>query len=274
LINYIYISKDIIYKEEEDDDKDNQNEEMIIEKPEMKEINEIYICDIYKTIILFRYDIINDKLKEISRDNNPTWIYNIEQYKKNILYITDIDNNIISLKKLSKMKNKKEKFKLEQISNFNLGERITSLVSTKIENKNLSKLTLDNDSEDELYENNNKKNNISDNNTIVTYFGTMEGSVGYIIPLNKHVYEFLFFLQELLIKKTNIIGGFNYKLWRSSKDGYNVIESKGFIEGDIIKEFLNYDDDYKKMILKELNFPWKKSVKEVVNIIQTLNNFY
>ena len=274
LINYIYISKDIIYKEEEDDDKDNQNEEMIIEKPEMKEINEIYICDIYKTIILFRYDIINDKLKEISRDNNPTWIYNIEQCKKNILYITDIDNNIISLKKLSKMKNKKEKFKLEQISNFNLGERITSLVSTKIENKNLSKLTLDNDSEDELYENNNKKNNISDNNTIVTYFGTMEGSVGYIIPLDKHVYEFLFFLQELLIKKTNIIGGFNYKLWRSSKDGYNVIESKGFIEGDIIKEFLNYDDDYKKIILKELNYPWKKSVKEVVNIIETLNNFY
>ena len=102
----------------------------------------------------------------------------------------------------------------------------------------------------------------------------MEGTVGYIIALNKHVYEFLYFLQELLIKKANKIGNFNYKIWRSSKDGYNVIESKGYIEGDIIKEFLNYDDDYKKLILKELNYPWKKSVKEVVNIIETLNNFY
>ena len=61
---------------------------------------------------------------------------------------------------------------------------------------------------------------------------------------------------------------------RSFKDGYNIIESKGFIEGDIIKEFLNYDDDYKMIILKELNYPWKKNVKEVVNIIETLNNFY
>ena len=28
------------------------------------------------------------------------------------------------------------------------------------------------------------------------------------------------------------------------------------------------------IILKELNYPWKKNVKEVVNIIETLNNFY
>ena len=276
LINNIYISKDVIYQEEEEeDDKEKNKNNMIIESPESKEINEIYICDIYKTIILYRYDIINDKLKEISRDNNPTWIYNIEQFQKNLLYITDIDNNIITLKKLSKIKNHKEKVKLEQVSNFNLGERITSLISTEIENKNLSLLTKYIDTDDILNENKDNKiiiNNDNDN-VIITYFGTMEGTVGYIISLNKHVYEFLFFLQELLIKKINSLGNFDYKLWRSSKDGYYIMESKGFIEGDIIKEFLNYDDDYKKIILKELNYPWKKSVKEVVNIIETLTNF-
>ena len=275
LINYIYVSKDIIYEEEEEDnDKEDKKDNMIIEPPETKEINEIYICDIYKSIILYRYDIINDKLKEMSRNSNLTWVYNIEQCQKDLLYITDIDNNIITLKKLSKIKNEKEKIKLDQVSNFNLGERITSLISTEVQNKNLFSLTSYIDSEDIFEEN--KNNKINKNNDIVqvTYFGTMEGTVGYIISLNKHVYEFLYFLQELLIKKTNMIGNFDYKMWRSFKDGYNVIESKGFIEGDIIKEFLNYDDDYKKMILKELNFPWKKSVKEVVNIIETLNNFY
>ena len=150
-----------------------------------------------------------------------------------------------------------------------------SLISTEVQNKNLFSLTSYIDSEDIFEENKNNKINNKNNDIVqVTYFGTMEGTVGYIISLNKHVYEFLYFLQELLIKKTNMIGNFDYKMWRSFKDGYNVIESKGFIEGDIIKEFLNYGDDYKKMILKELNFPWKKSVKEVVNIIETLNNFY
>jgi hypothetical protein len=275
LINNIYVSKEIIYEEEEDeDDKENKKDKMIIEQPEKKEINEIYICDIYKSIILYRYDIINDKLKEISRNNILTWVYNIEQSQKNLLYLTDIDNNIITLKKLSKIKNEKEKVKLDQVSNFNLGERITSLISTEIQNKNLSSLTSNTDSDD-IFEESKDSKNINDNDKVqVTYFGTMEGTVGYIIALNKHAYEFLYFLQEFLIKKTNMIGNFDYKMWRSFKDGYNVIESKGYIEGDIIKEFLNYDDDYKKMILKELNFPWKKSVKEVVNIIETLNNFY
>ena len=276
LINYIYVSKDIIYQEEEDDDKDNdenKKDNMIIEKPENKEINEIYVCDIYKAIILYRYDIINDKFKEICRDNNPTWIYNILEPKKNLLYITDIDNNIITLKKLYKIKNQKEKIKLDQVANFNIGERITTLISTEIQNKNLFLLTSHKDEDDIINE---SKNIFIKNNDIVniTYFGTLEGTVGYIIELNKHIYEFLYFLQEILIKKANKLGNFSYKIWRSFKDGYNLIESKGFIEGDIIKEFLNYDDDYKTLILKELNYPWKKNVKEVVNIIETLNNFY
>ena len=246
---------------------------MIIENPENKEINEIYVCDIYKAIILYRYDIINDKFKEICRDNNPTWIYNILEPKKNLLYITDIDNNIITLKKLYKIKNQKEKIKLDQVANFNIGERITTLISTEIQNKNLFLLTSHKDEDDIINE---SKDIFIKNNDIVniTYFGTLEGTVGYIIELNKHVYEFLYFLQELLIKKANKLGNFSYKIWRSFKDGYNLIESKGFIEGDIIKEFLNYDDDYKTLILKELNYPWKKNVKEVVNIIETLNNFY
>ena len=276
LINHIYVGKYILYQDEEDEEKekDDKQNKMEIENSENKEINEIYICDIYKTIILYRYDIINDKLKEISRDNNPTWVYSILQYQKNILYVTDIDNNIITLKKLYKVKNQKEKIKLDQVANFNLGERITSLISTEIENKNLSLLTSYKDTDDIINEGNDINIVNNSDNVKVTYFGTMEGTVGYIIALNKHVYEFLYFLQELLIKKANKIGNFNYKIWRSFKDGYNVIESKGYIEGDIIKEFLNYDDDYKKLILKELNYPWKKSVKEVVNIIETLNNFY
>ena len=276
LINNIYVNKNINFKDDEEDESkeknDNkENEDMIIEKTEEKDINEIFICDLYKTIILFKYDIINDKLKEISRNNNPTWIYNIEQCNKNLTYITDIDNNIITLKKLSKIKNEKEKFKFIQISNFNLGERITALYPTEIKNKNLSELTVSEEIDEFFLENKGIKKS---ENVNIFFFGTIDGGIGFIVQLEKSVYEFLYFLQELLVKKNNMIRAFDYKVWRSSKDGYNTIESKGFIEGDIIKEFLNYDDDYKKIILKELNYPWKKSVKEVVNIIETLNNLY
>ena len=249
------------------EDKKNIDKEKII--------NEFFICDLYKSIILYKYDITNDKLIEITREYNLTWIYSILKCGENLTYITDIDDNIITLEKIEHTKNDKDKLRLDRKSFFNYGERINVLISTEIINKDLSLLTFNNNNDDSnnLYSNKKIKNDINDNIKI-TYFGTLEGSVGYIIQLNKEIYEFLYILQEVLIKKINNNGGFNYKRWRSYKDGYISIESKGFIEGEIVGEFLNYDDDYKKIIVKEMNYPWKKSIKESVHIIETLNNFY
>ena len=266
LINDIYILKET--------NKDKEFEE---NKDKNKSINEIFICDLYKSIILYKYDITNDKLSEVGRDYNLTWIYSILQCREHLTYLTDIDDNITVLEKINHSKNDKEKIKFNHKSFFNYGERINILVSTEIINKDLSLLTFQKTNEDsiELYKNINIKNNINyqDNKIKITYFGTLEGSIGYIIQLNKETYEFLYILQEVLIRKINNNGGFNYKRWRSFKDGYISIESKGFIEGEIIGEFLNYDDDYKKIIVKEMNYPWKKNINEIVHIIETLNNF-
>ena len=268
LINDIYVLKESSPEEEEEKDKKDKKDNKII--------NEIFICDLYKSIILYKYDITNDKLTEISRDYNLTWIYSILQCRPNIIYITDIDDNIITLEKIFHSKNEKEKLKLERRSFFNYGERINTLISTEITNKELSLLTVHNNDEDstEVYKNILlKKDNNIDEKVKITFFGTLEGSVGYIIQLNKETYEFLYVLQEVLIKKINNNGGFNYKRWRSFKDGFISNESKGFIEGEIIGEFLSYDDDYKKIIVKEMNYPWKKSISEIIHIIETLNNF-
>ena len=40
-------------------------------------IHEIMVCDLYKTLILFNYDIENDKLTEICKDYNLTWIFGL-----------------------------------------------------------------------------------------------------------------------------------------------------------------------------------------------------
>ena len=274
LINDIYILKETNKDTEFEENKDKNN----TDEDKNKSINEIFICDLYRSIILYKYDIINDKLTEVGRDYNLTWIYGILQCREHLTYLTDIDDNITVLEKVNHSKNDKEKIKFNHKSFFNYGERINILVSTEIINKDLSLLTFHKNNEDsiELYKNINIKDDINyqDNKTKITYFGTLEGSIGYIIQLNKETYEFLYVLQEVLIRKINNNGGFNYKRWRSFKDGYISIESKGFIEGEIIGEFLNYDDDYKKIIVKEMNYPWKKNINEIVHIIETLNNFY
>ena len=270
LINNIYVLKDKSIQEEEE--KDTKKEE---NKDTDKEINKIFICDLYKSIMLYNYDIANDKLTEESRDYNLTWIYNILQCFPNLIYITDIDDNITTLEKIYHSKNEKEKLKLEKKSYFNYGERINIIKSTEIINKELASLAMNTSNEDEieLYKDKAIKNDTSNDSIKITFFGTMEGSIGYIVPLNKETYEFLYILQEVLIKKLNNNGGFNYKKWRSFKDGYISNEPKGYIEGEIISKFLNYDDNNKKIIVKEMNYPWKKSINEIVNIIETLNKF-
>ena len=233
-----------------------------------KNIHEILICDLYKTLALFNYDVENDKLNEVCRDYNLSWIFGLIECRKNFFYYSDINDNIITLEKVNHSKDNKEKYKLEHKAYFNYGERINSLMSTEINNKDLAMLAINKEIKNE-----NQNLNDINSNVNVVYFATLEGSVGYIIQLNKETFEYLYKLQEVLVKKIFNNGGFNYKRWRSYKDGFIYKDAKGYVEGEIIKEFLNYDDDFKKIIMKEMNYPWKKELQEVVHIIEILSKF-
>ena len=257
--------------------KNKENENMDIDSDEFSEENKtkinqeiknnesinniqyLIIVDLYRSVTLYSFDILNDKFTEISRDYSLTWVFGISQCKSDSLYITDIDGNIITLYKELNPKNDQEKFKLERTAFFNFGERINCLVSTSIKN-------------DKLYEISNENNNIdlNDNEVKITFFGTIEGSLGIIIQLNKEIYDFLRKLQDLIIKNKVNNGNFSYKKWRSYKNERMIKESQGFVEGDILDDFLNFEEQYKKSLINELNYPWKKTFNEVIKIIETL----
>jgi len=251
------------------DEEEEKNEE--IRSKTEENIHYLIISDLYRSIVLYSYDVYNDKLNELCRDYNLTWVFGISQYQNNLLYISDIDGNIITLEKNNQPKSDQEKFKFERKAYFNLGERINSLVMTTIKNKKLYLLSSENNKYDIINNNENyDENSNNEEETKVTYFGTLEGSAGIIISLNKEVYDFLKSLQNLIIKKVHNNGNFNYQKWRSFKDGFNLKTSKGFIEGQIIEDFLNFDESYKNNLLNELKYPWNKTFNDVINIIETL----
>ena len=263
-----YFDSKIYFSEEEEKKEENKS------KTE-ENIHYLIISDLYRSIVLYSYDVNNDKFSEICRDYNLTWVYGISQYQNNLLYISDIDGNIVTLEKNNQPKSDQEKFKFERRAYFNLGERINSLVMTSIKNHNLYLISSENNQFDinnsNNYNFNEKSINTNNEEQIkVTYFGTLEGSVGVIFSLNKEVFDFLKALQNLIIKKMHNNGNFSYQKWRSFKDGFNLKTSKGFIEGEIIEDFLNYDEQYKNNLLNELNYPWNKSFNDVINIIETL----
>ena len=234
--------------------------------------NELLISDLYKNIQLFKYDKKTDKLNEICKEYLLTWAFNITQCNNNIIYLTDINGNIISLIKTLYPKSNEEKYKFEKKAIFNFGERINKIINLKISKniiKNLENITIFNKYNEN--EENNNDNNFYGN---LCYFGSLEGTLGIIIQLNKELFEFLEQLQNIIIKKLVPNGNFEYNRWRSYKDGFINEDHFGFVEGEILKEFLNYNDKEKKDILKELNYPWQKNINDIVNIIQTLEKYH
>ena len=221
----------------------------------------IVISDIGKSIRVFCFSLENNSFTELYREYSNNWVYNFIQLTHDSFYITDIEGNIISLKKNIK-KGENDPLRLERIAYYNFGERINSMILTKIKNKDLYTISPRNDDYDI---------NESDEVNII-FFATLEGTLGQIIQINKEIYMFLETLVDLLIKKRENIGGFSYKKWKNYRYGQIMKDAKGFIEGDLIENFLNNDEIYKKQVLKDLNYNWNKQYDEIIHILEILVN--
>ena len=262
-IDEIDIKNDLSDKKNNNENMEKENNNIIINN--MK-IDYLIISDINRSIGIYSYDVEGNKLNEICRDYSSTWVYSFAQLKNNLLYITDIDGNIISLKRNLEPVKENDEIKLERIAYYNYGERINSMILTKIKNKDLYRLSSDYKKDD--IDNLDEKND----EVQIVFFSTFEGSIGQIIQINEDIFNFLKALQDLLIKKVENIGNFSYDKWKNYNDEIINKESKGFIEGDIIEKFLNNDEVYKKQILNQLNYSWNKSYHDVIHILEILAN--
>ena len=266
LINDIYIwneKKNEVIDNKLRDNKDNKNKEQnsnIINNTQ--NTHYIVISDISRSIGIYSYDLLGNKLSEICRDYSNSWIYSFSQLNNDLLYISDIEGNIISLKRNNKPIKENDEIKLEKIAYYHYGERINSMIITKIKNKDLFSLSPD-------YRVDNKENN---DEIPILFFGTLEGSIGQIIQIKKEIFEFLKALKDLLIKNEPNYGNFDYNKCKNYNNGIINKESKGFIDGDIFEKFLNNDEGYKKQLLKQLNYSWNKNYREEIHILEILTN--
>ena len=51
----------------------------------------------------------------------------------------------------------------------------------------------------------------------ISYFGTLEGSIGVIINIPKDLFDYLHAIQEKIIEVMSSTGSFDYDKWRSFK---------------------------------------------------------
>ena len=257
LINDIELLNESKNKEENNNFNNSSNLINITTKEQY-----LIISDIGKSIGIYCFNIEDFKFYELCRDNSHTWVFSTIQIKEDTFYISDIEGNIIALRKNTLTKGTNEPLNLERIAYYNFGERINSMILTKIKNKDLLSISPKIKGYDLEY----------DDKINIVFFVTLEGSLGQIIQIKKEIYLFLEALQNFLIKKNENIGNFNYENWKQYRYGVLNKDAKGFIEGDLIEKFLDNDEIYKKQILKDLNYNWNKQYNEIIHILEILVN--
>lgn len=97
-------------------------------------------------------------------------------------------------------------------------------------------------------------------------FGTVSGAIGAILPLDEVVYQMLAQLQETLRVAYPDLGVFEHAAWRAFDSGIRRGDAVGFIDGDLVRRFLDLPLDEKKKVVGEIS----SSVDEVQALIEDL----
>jgi len=239
---------------EEEKDKDKENG-----------VISLLINDTYKSISCYDYDVKKEHLTLKAKDFSPLWItnstfYSINHNTKKQYYLgSDTDNNIIVFRQNSNPKSEDDKYKIEKLCFFNFGERVNKFRKHTKELKSSEKRV--------------KFTSLNDKVNYST-FATVEGTIGIVIELNRQDFEFLNILQHEIIKHLANIGEFSYMKYRAFKDGFISEESKGFIDGNVLNEFILASEETRMSIFQNLNYAWARTLKDTILMIEMLTSFH
>ncbi|KAG4080727.1 hypothetical protein HA402_013257 [Bradysia odoriphaga] len=86
-----------------------------------------------------------------------------------------------------------------------------------------------------------------------TFFATLDGGLGYCVPLPEKTYRRLLMLQNVLLTHLEHLCGLNPKSFRTIKSQHraNVNPSRCVVDGDLVWSFLNLPLNEKQEVSKE-----------------------
>ena len=168
----------------------------------------IIVSDIYRSISVYKYEEDKEKITEVCRDYSPLWCTAVSTVEDNIFMVSDVDGNLFALRKELYPNNDEDRYKLERISQINIGERISVMKNVK---KNIS--VKDWNEIFEVVEDDDKHEKFLN----LTYFGTFQGTLGVVISLPKETFNFLKVLQKEILTVIATPGNFDFERWRSFK---------------------------------------------------------
>ena len=176
------------------------------------------VCgDVMKSISLLMYDRAAGKITERARDHNANYMTAVSVLDDDVYLGAENSFNIFTVMKNADAATDEERNRLDVVGEFHLGEFVNRFRKGSL----VMRLP---DSE------------LSHQPSLV--FGTINGMIGVIVGLSLQQYQFLEQLQHHMRSVTRGVAGLSSLEWRRFSNERRHVDSRGFIDGDLVESFL------------------------------------
>lgn len=202
----------------------------------------ILVADVYKSISLLRFQDEFRTLSLVSRDYRPAEIYSIEYLVDNStlgFLVSDADRNLVTYMYQPESRESCGGQKLLRKADYHLGQHVNAFFRIRC------KIAEGVDS---------RKHFSGSDRRHITMFATLDGGLGYVMPLPEKCYRRLFLLQNAMMMQTQQIAGLNpkaHRTYRSSRK-LHANPARCIIDGDLVTSYVNLTASDKLEVAKKI----------------------
>ncbi|KAL0274118.1 UNVERIFIED_CONTAM: hypothetical protein PYX00_006618 [Menopon gallinae] len=223
----------------------------------------ILVADVYKSISLLRFQEEYRTLSLVSRDFRPCEVYAIELLLDNTqmgFLISDVEMNIIMFMYKPEDRESVGGQRLLRKADFHLGQHINSWFRIRCR--------LGDQATDFDYPLGAERRHIS-------MFATLDGALGFLLPLPEITYRRLQMLQNILFHHIPHLAGLNPKAFRVYKSGKRLLGNpcKGIVDGELVWMYLSLTIMEKQDVAKKIGSKVEDIIEDLAIIERLTSHF-
>ncbi|GJQ66350.1 putative mRNA cleavage protein, partial [Trypoxylus dichotomus] len=223
----------------------------------------ILVADVYKSISLLRFQEEYRTLSLVSRDFRPCEVYGIEYLIDNTtmgFLLSDNERNLVLYMYQPEARESFGGQRLLKKADFHVGQSINTFFRIRCK---LSHLGDD------------KRLMAGADKRQITMFATLDGGLGYIMPIPEKTYRRLLMLQNVLVSQGSHTAGLNpkafrtYKTWRKQSGG----PCRSVIDGELVWNFLQLPVNEKIEVSKKIGTKIEELISDLACIDKLTSHF-
>ncbi|KAL8570429.1 hypothetical protein ACOMHN_034464 [Nucella lapillus] len=224
--------------------------------------NLILVGDVGKSLTLYRYQSDLKVLSIVSKDLKALEVYSVEFLVDNTqlcFVASDKNKNLIIMSYSPEARESHGGQRLIRKADFNVGAHINTMFRVRCK----------------MWDSASKKRFSDMGNRHITYFATLDGGIGYLMPIPEKVYRRLLMLQNAMVTHIPQVAGLNPKSFRTVKHSTPELSNphRLIVDGDLIWKFLHLSLNERTEVARRLGTGVEQIVDDLLEIDRVTAHF-